>query len=87
MEDDIADWGCLQNQQQRSAHLRNSTQLTRPRRTWDKDNEYNVVVQASDRGKMDQHNWFKVTVTVVNVDETGEVTWTVDPDGALPDGG
>ena len=51
------------------------------------DNDYKVVVQASDRGKMDQHNWFKVTVTVVNVDETGEVTWTVDPDGASPDGG
>ena len=51
------------------------------------NNEYHVVVQASDRGNMSVHNWFKVTVTVVNVDETGEVTWTVDPDGALPDGG
>ena len=45
------------------------------------DNTYNVVVQASDRGNMDQHNWFKVTVTVTNVDETGQVKLTADPDG------
>ena len=45
-----------------------------------RDNKYHVVVQASDRGSMNQHNWFKVTVSVTNVDETGEVTWEVDPD-------
>ena len=48
----------------------------------DTDNTYKVVVLASDRGRMNQHNWFKVTVTVVEVDEPGVVTWTVNPDGA-----
>ena len=45
------------------------------------NNEYHVVVQASDRGSMSEHNWFKVTVTVTDVDEPGVVMWTVDPDG------
>ena len=38
-------------------------------------------MQASDRGSMSEHNWFKVTVTVTDVDEPGVVMWTVDPDG------
>ena len=45
-------------------------------------NTYKVVVQASDGGQTAQLSWFKVTVTVTNVEEDGKVTWTVDPDGA-----
>ena len=42
---------------------------------------YRVVVQASDGGMEEHVNWFKVTVTVTDVEETGKVTWQVDPDG------
>ena len=44
-------------------------------------NSYQVVVQASDGG-MDSHvNWFKVTVNVTDVEESGTVAeWTVDAD-------
>ena len=45
------------------------------------DANYQVVVQASDGGKTQLLSWFKVTVTVTNVNEPGSVTWTVDPDG------
>ena len=45
------------------------------------DNEYKVVVQASDGGTNTALNWFKVTVIVTDVEETGTVTWTVDHDG------
>ena len=44
-------------------------------------NTYSVVVQASDGGQMAQLSWFRVTVTVTDVEEDGEVTWTVDHDG------
>ena len=44
-------------------------------------NTYKVVVQASDGGVTSWVNWFKVTVTVTDVEEDGTVTWTVDPDG------
>ena len=52
----------------------------------DTDNTYTVVVSACDveldgntcPGKAGHH---KVTVKVTKVDEEGEVTWTVDPDG------
>ena len=38
------------------------------------DNEYNVVVQASDGATMEEQlNWFKVTVTVTDVEEEGSV--------------
>ena len=45
------------------------------------DNVYRVVVQASDGGTMETLNWFKVTVTVTDVEEVGKVTWMgmVDP--------
>ena len=51
------------------------------------DNVYNVVVRASDSGagnvagRPGWMQYFKVTVTVLDVEETGKVTWTVDPDG------
>ena len=45
------------------------------------DNVYNVVVQASDGGTMTALNWFKVTVTVTDMEEGGKVSWTVDADG------
>ena len=47
-------------------------------------NTYKVVVQASDGGQTAQRSWFKVTVTVTNVEEPGKVTWTVDHDGDMP---
>ena len=45
------------------------------------DNTYNAVVQASDGGMTTWVEYFKVTVTVLDVEEQGEVEWTVDPDG------
>ena len=56
-------------------------------------NTYNVVVAACDVALADgvcpttatppgQAGYHKVTVKVTNVAEMGEVTWTVDPDGA-----
>ena len=43
------------------------------------NNTYNLVVAASDGALTGYH---KVTVKVTNLNEPGEVTWTVDPDGA-----
>ena len=43
------------------------------------NNEYRVTVQASDG---DNVNYFEVYVDVTDVEETGKVTWHVDPDGA-----
>ena len=41
-----------------------------------------MVVQASDGGTMEALNWFKVTVTVTDVEEDGKLDeWTVDADG------
>ena len=48
------------------------------------DDNYKVVVQASDGGDTELLDWYKVTVTVTNIEEPGKVTWEVDPDG---DGG
>ena len=45
------------------------------------DQEYKVVVQASDGGVTEWVQYFKVTVIVTDLEETGKVTWTVDPDG------
>ena len=51
------------------------------------NNIYNVVVRASDggagtvSGRPGWMQYFKVTVTVLDVEETGKVAWTVDPDG------
>ena len=42
------------------------------------NNEYKVVVQASDGGTMQAIAWFKVTVMVTNEEEDGKVSWTVD---------
>ena len=39
-------------------------------------------MQASDGGTMEALNWFKVTVTVTDVEEDGKLAeWTVDADG------
>ena len=45
------------------------------------DRMYKVVVQASDGGQMTWVQYFKVTVVVLDVEEQGKVTWTVNPDG------
>lgn len=42
---------------------------------------YNVVVQASDGGRTTWVQYFKATITVLDVEEDGKVGWTVDPDG------
>ena len=44
------------------------------------NNEYKVVVQASDGGTMQAIAWFKVTVMVTDEEEDGKVSWTVDHD-------
>ena len=41
------------------------------------NDEYKVVVVASDGGKTEWVQYFKVTVNVLDVEETGKVTWTV----------
>ena len=46
------------------------------------DNNYKMVVQASDGGGTTWVQYFKVTVNVLDVEETGSVAWTVDPDGS-----
>ena len=46
------------------------------------DNNYKVVVQASDGGLTEWVQYFKVTVNVLDVEEQGTVAWTIDPDGA-----
>ena len=45
------------------------------------NNEYKVVVQASDGGKTQAVSYFKVIVRVTDEEEAGKVTWTVDPVG------
>ena len=48
-------------------------------------NTYSVVVVGTDPEAEGPTNTFhKVVVKVTNVDEDGEVTWTVDPDGGTP---
>ena len=45
------------------------------------DDNYQVVVQASDGGMVSHLNWFKVTVTVTDEPEGGAIAeWTVDAD-------
>ncbi len=44
-------------------------------------NTYKVVVSVSDKESGGMTGYYKVTVTVTNVNEDGKVTWTVDPDG------
>ena len=46
------------------------------------NNEYRVVVQASDGGKTQELSYFKVIVRVTDVEEAGKVTWTVAPNGS-----
>ena len=50
--------------------------------TADNSNTYKVVVQASDGGVTEWVQYFKVTVIVLDLEEEGIVTWTVDADGA-----
>ena len=45
------------------------------------DNNYKVVVQASDGGDDEWVQYFKITVVVLDEEEEGAVTWMVDPDG------
>ena len=46
------------------------------------DNVYHVVVKASDGGDPTSVNWFKVMVTVTDVEEEGSLAeWEVDADG------
>ena len=45
------------------------------------DNVYRVTVESTDRGLEQKKSWFKVTVRVMDVEEEGEITWMVDPDG------
>ena len=50
------------------------------------DDDYRVTVQASDGN---QTGYFKVTVNVTDREETGKVTWSVDPagtDDTVPEG-
>ena len=44
-------------------------------------NTYRVVVAATDPEATPQTGYHKVIVKVTNVEETGKVSWTVDPDG------
>ena len=46
-------------------------------------NTYQVVVRASDGNNND---YFKVSVSVTDVEETGKVTWTVAPSGVVAPG-
>ena len=49
------------------------------------DKDYQVAVQVSDGGTVEHVNWFKVTVTVTDEPEGGDVAeWTIDPDGDAP---
>ena len=45
------------------------------------NNNYEVVVQASDGGVTNWVQYFKVKVEVLDAEEDGEVTWDVDADG------
>ena len=49
----------------------------------DDNKTYKVVVQASDGGVTEWVQYFKVTVIVLDVEETGKVEWTVDADGEI----
>ena len=48
----------------------------------DNTNIYEVTVTATDDADRPNTETFAVTVEVTDVDEDGEVSWTVDPDGA-----
>ena len=49
----------------------------------DNDNTYEVIVTATDSASPTPNTkTYTLNVKVTNVDETGKVTWTVDPDGA-----
>ena len=43
------------------------------------NNEYKVVVQASDGGKTQEVSYFKVVVRVTDEEELGKVTWDCGP--------
>ena len=48
----------------------------------DNDNTYEVIVTATDSAPTPNAETYELHVKVTNVDETGKVVWTVDPDGA-----
>ena len=79
--DDIADRALFDISQEGVLTFKAPPDFENPADAAPADNIYKVVVQASDGGKTAQLSWFKVTVTVTNVEETGKVTWTVDHDG------
>ena len=82
--DDIADRALFDISQEGVLTFKAPPDFENPADAAPADNIYKVVVQASDGGKTAQLSWFKVTVTVTNVEETGKVTWTVDHDGGTP---
>ena len=43
------------------------------------DNIYRVTVRASDGTTGETRGWYKVVVTVTDVEEQGKITWSVDP--------
>ena len=45
------------------------------------DQTYKVVVQASDGGRMEWVQYFKLAVQLLNLEEEGKVEWTVTPPG------
>ena len=45
------------------------------------DNIYRVTVRASDGTTGETRGYYKIVVTVTDVEEPGKITVTVDPDG------
>ena len=78
--DDIADRALFKIDQNGVLIFRTSPNYEDPEDDGE-NNEYRVTVQASDG---DQTGYFEVYVNVTDEEETGKVTWIVDPDG---DGG
>ena len=79
--DDIADRGRFKISSEGVLTFSDSPSFEGQSLGTDPDDNYRVVVQASDGGLTDHRSWFKVTVTITDIEEPGKVTWTVDPDG------
>ena len=73
--DDIADRALFKIDQNGVLSFMDSPNYEAPA---DTNNEYRVTVQASDG---EQISYFEVYVNVTDTEETGKVTWAVDPDG------
>ena len=85
MEVDVADFGEFEISQSGVLTFASPPDYEMPREVElgaQNTNTYRVVVQASDGGVGSFVNWFKVIVTVTDVEEEGTVAeWTVDADG------